>query len=351
MMDIRKLIRPHLLKIKPYSSARQEFSGRAQIFLDANENALGSPVLTNFTRYPESTPAALFQKLADFVGQKPENLVLGNGSDELIDLLIRLFVEPKEESILICSPTYGMYEVQTAIHNAGIIDVPLTDNFTLDLPAIKSKLDGRVKIVFVCSPNNPTGNLIPWTQIQELLAAENFIVVVDQAYIEFSDENSSDIDFEQWPNLILMRTFSKIWGLAGLRCGFLIAHPTVIQYLKTIKPPYNVGVHTMEQIELALDNKSWISESRQLLTAERQRLYEYLSTQSFVKKIWPSEANFLLIQVDRAEHLYQYLLNHGIVVRKRSSPQFGTELIRITIGKTQENNVLIQYLNQYNPTS
>ena len=350
MIDIRTFVRPHLLKCKPYSSARQEFSGRAHIFLDANENALGSPVDADYTRYPESTPTALLQKLANLVGQRPENLVLGNGSDELIDLLIRLFVEPKEEAILICSPTYGMYEVQAAIHGAKIIDIPLTEDFELNLPSIQSKLDDRVKLVFICSPNNPTGNLIPWAQIEMLLSTSKSMIVVDQAYVEFSDEDSSGIDFQQWPNLILMRTFSKIWGLAGLRCGYLIAHPTVIQYLKVIKPPYNVGVHTLAQIELALDKRSWIFESRQKLIHERQRLQEYLKLQTYVKKLWPSEANFLLIQVHHADHLYQYLLKHGIVVRKRSSPQFGQELIRITIGNSQEVNELIQQLNQYNPT-
>lgn len=346
---IQQLIRPHLLNIKPYSSARDEYKGNEGIFLDANENSLGtvgSHILYN--RYPDPHQWALKNKLASLKNISAQNIFIGNGSDEPIDLLIRLLCNPAEDNIIICPPTYGMYAVSAAINNVYIKEVLLNDNFQLNTLNIIKAVDEQTKIIFICSPNNPTGNIINAADIELLLNGFKGIVVVDEAYIDFTAFPSCVSKLSQYENLVVLQTFSKAWGLANLRVGVLYGNTLLVEYLDKIKPPYNVNGYSQQGALLALNNTEEKESYINTIVAERKQLEKVLSKFSFVEKVYASEANFILTKVKNANALYHYLTDNHIVVRNRSTQPLCENTLRITVGTPDENKKLLEVLSHYN---
>jgi histidinol-phosphate aminotransferase len=341
-IDIRKLVRKNILNMKPYSSARDEFKGEAEVFLDANENPYPSP----YNRYPDPLQWKVKEKLAQIKKAEPQQIFLGNGSDEAIDLLIRAFCEPNADSILITVPTYGMYAVCAEVNAVAIQEVKLTPSFDLDLDSLNRSIQPNTRIIFLCSPNNPTANLLSRNKIESVLKTFQGIVVVDEAYIDFANDTSFISELSNYSNLVVLQTFSKAWGLAGLRLGMAFANEEIINMLNKIKYPYNINIRTQELALEALDgvNKkdAWVSE----ILAQREILTKELLTLHIVKKIYPSDANFILVKLDDAPGTYHYLMNNKIIVRDRSRVTLCENCIRITIGTPQENKRLIQALAQ-----
>ena len=338
-IDINKLVRQNILNLSPYSSARDEFSGAEGIFLDANENPNG-----NYNRYPDPHQAELKSVLAKVKSVAPENIFLGNGSDEVIDLIYRTFANPGKDKVIICPPTYGMYEVSANINDVEIINIPLLPNFQLDKQAIFETIeqDPAVKLIFICSPNNPTGNLIEGIEV--VIQKFNGIVVVDEAYIDFSPESSKAQSINQYNNLIVLQTLSKAWGLAGTRVGFAFAQSDIIALLNKIKPPYNISTLNQQQAIAKLSHPEEFESERNDILAERERLEKELLQLRIVRKIYPSSANFLLVEVDNANSIYNALVSKNVVVRNRNSVI--KNCIRITIGTKQENNTLLTELKE-----
>ncbi|HZY77916.1 MAG TPA: histidinol-phosphate transaminase [Cyclobacteriaceae bacterium] len=328
------LVRPHLLELQPYSSARDEFDQsqvvEPYVYLDANEN----PFNTGFNRYPDPYQLEVKKKLSTLKGIPENQIFIGNGSDEAIDLVIRLFCE-NEDNIVITAPTYGMYKVSAEINKIKIRSIPLTADFQLEGDP------GSGKIIFLCSPNNPSGNLI---DVMPVLKSFNGIVVVDEAYIDFTTSPSLIKQIENFPNLIVLQTLSKAWGLAGLRLGMAFAHPQVISLLNKIKPPYNISDAAQRLALQALagneQKNKWVKE----IIAERNRVAKELSKLSSVNKVFPSDANFLLVRIDRAGEVYKKLITNHIVVRDRSQVKRCEDCLRITIGTTEENDQLLNAL-------
>jgi histidinol-phosphate aminotransferase len=345
---IQKLIRKHLLNIKPYSSARDEYKGSEGIFLDANENSLGTVGShTLYNRYPDPHQRALKNKLASLKNVEVENIFIGNGSDEPIDLLIRLLCNPAEDNIIICPPTYGMYGVSAAINNIAVREVLLRDNFQLDTHNIIKTVDDNTKIIFICSPNNPTGNVINPSDIELLLNGFRGIIVVDEAYIDFTTQPSYISKLSRYENLVVLQTFSKAWGLANLRIGVLYANAFLVEYLDRIKPPYNVNGYSQQAALLALNNSEQKDNYVNTIVAERKQLEKILLRFSFVEKLFDSEANFILIKVKNANSLYTHLTNNNIVVRNRSTQPLCANTLRITVGNSEENKKLLEALSRY----
>jgi histidinol-phosphate aminotransferase len=348
MFDLRKLIRPHLLELKPYSSARDEYKGNEGIFLDANENAFGAVTgHSSFHRYPDPYQSLLKEKLAGLRQISIEQVFLGNGSDEVIDLLIRLVCEPGQDGIVILPPTYGMYEVSAAINKVSITAVPLDQNFQPDPARILAKINSSHKLLFVCSPNNPSGNLADKSLVIKLL--ENFkgLVVVDEAYIDFADDPGFLPELQRYPNLFVMQTFSKSWGLASLRLGAGFGHPMLISCLTRIKPPYNINGFTQETGLQALANlDEWQAKISQTLE-QKNWLQNELRQTPGVEYVYPSKANFLLTRVDGPDELYRYLISKKIIVRNRSNVILCEGCLRITVGKPEENQKLIENMKLY----
>ncbi len=340
-------LRDNIKKLIPYSSARSEFEGDAQIFLDANENSLGSSIDVNYNRYPDPLQKQLKQKLSTIKNIHAQNIFVGNGSDEAIDLLIRAFCNPGIDNILIFPPTYGMYEVAAEINDVAIKKVLLTEDFQLNIDAAKNAIDAKTKILWVCSPNNPTGNLLAEESIERLLQNFNGIVVVDEAYIDFASQHSWIKRLNEFPNLVVLQTLSKAWGLAGLRIGFAYASATIISVLNKIKPPYNISEATQQLALTALQNEEQAKEKKNVLIQQKERLLEAFQHFDFIKKIFPSDANFILIKVDNANELYKYLLSKNIVVRNRSSQPLCENSLRVTVGTPQENDKLLMALKEY----
>jgi histidinol-phosphate aminotransferase len=347
MDKIRQLIRPHILDLKPYSSARDEYSGREGIFLDANENPIGSTAGGGYNRYPDPYQRQLKDRIAKIKKVNEENIFLGNGSDEAIDLLIRLFCQPERDNIIVLPPTYGMYGVSAHINNVTIKEVPLNENFQLDLKAVLSAADKRTKIVFVCTPNNPTGNLIEEKTIISLLEQFNGIVVVDEAYIDFVKDKSMTRYIGKYRNLVVLQTFSKAWGLAGLRLGMAFALEGIIEYLSKIKAPYNVNSSTQELTLKALENEASKNKMVKEIISQRELLVSRLRDMDIAEKIYPSDANFILVKVEEPRKVYQYLLNEKIIVRDRSNVHLCQGCLRITVGTAMENNELTECLKRY----
>lgn len=345
--SLDNILRSNVKKLIPYSSARSEFEGDAQIFLDANENSLGSTLNNNFHRYPDPQQKQLKQKLSLIKNVPAENIFVGNGSDEAIDLLIRAFCNPGVDNILIFPPTYGMYEVSAEINDIAINKVLLTEDYHLDINAVKNGIDNNTKIIFVCSPNNPTGNLLEPTSIEWLLKNFNGIVVVDEAYIDFAETQSWSQRLNDFPNLVVLQTLSKAWGLAGLRIGFAYASKEIIHVFNKIKPPYNISEATQQLALQALQNEQQAKEKTNILIQQKKRLLEDFRQFDFIKTIYPSDANFILVKVDDAKKLYQYLIAKTIVVRNRSSQPLCENSLRITVGTPAENDTLLQALNNY----
>jgi histidinol-phosphate aminotransferase len=342
-MDIQALVRKNILNMKPYSSARDEFKGTAEIFLDANENPYPSP----YNRYPDPLQWRVKEKLAALKGVKPEQIFLGNGSDEGIDLIIRAFCEPNQDSILITDPTYGMYSVCAEVNAVNVQQVLLTPDFDLDLDAFPKTFDATTKVLFLCSPNNPTGNLLSTAKIEEVLKRFYGIVVIDEAYIDFATGKSFVQELAHHPNLVVLQTFSKAWGLAGLRLGMCFASEAIIRVLNKIKYPYNVNIRTQELALDALENvqqkEAWVKE----VVKQRDVMAKALRQLSLVEHVYPSDANFLLAKVKDAHGTYEYLMNQGIIVRDRSRVALCYNCLRITIGTPEENQRLLAALKKY----
>lgn len=345
--NLDNLIRDNIKKLKPYSSARDEFKGEARIFLDANENSLGSPLTKWYNRYPDPLQWELKKKIAGIKATQPQNILLGNGSDECIDLLIRAFCEPLQDNIVIVPPTYGMYEVYAHINNVPVKSVPLLPNFQLNMDALAEEVDARTKIIFLCSPNNPTGNSLHREDVELVLNNFDGLVVVDEAYINFSRQRSFISELSDYPNLVIMQTFSKAWGLAALRLGMTIASEEIINVLNKIKPPYNINQATQELALKALDNLEDVNAMIQELVKERESLGAALSELPLVQNIYPSDANFILIKVPDANGLYNYLVDQGIIVRNRSNVILCEGCLRITIGTERENKELVAQIRQF----
>ena len=346
-MNLENLVRQNIKNLKPYSSARSEFSGAAQIYLDANENSFGSPLPENYNRYPDPLQTEIKRQIAVSKQVKASDIFIGNGSDEAIDLLFRIFCEPRTDNILICPPTYGMYEVSAAINDIVVKRANLTDDFELDIPAIKSAIDEQTKMVFICSPNNPTGNSLNRQTILNLIADFDGIVAVDEAYIHFSREKSLVAEINNYPNLVVLRTFSKAWGLAGLRVGLAFANEAIIEFFNKVKPPYNVSEIAQTTILEALKNESTVQKNIESIIFERGKLIDDLRNLPFITKIYPTDANFILAKTVDAERIYNYLLNNKIVIRNRSNVELCAGCLRITIGTPDENAELLKSLTAF----
>jgi histidinol-phosphate aminotransferase len=349
--DLEKLVRENVKRLVPYSSARKEFSGAARIFLDANENSFGSPPpfeAADYNRYPDPLQTEIKREIAARQNVSPNRIFVGNGSDEAIDLLFRIFCEPRSaDNVLICPPTYGMYEVSAAVNDVRIKRANLTAaDFQLDLPAIENEIDDDTKLIFICSPNNPTGNSFRRAEILRL--AENFsgIVVVDEAYIHFSREKSLIEEIEKFPNLVVLQTFSKAWGLAGLRVGLAFASGEIIGLFNKVKPPYNVSQIAQEAVLRALKNSAAVEKTIAAIISEREKLIDGLSKLSLVTKIYPTDANFVLVKTVDADAIYKFLLGEKIVVRNRNSVELCAGCLRITIGTPEENESLMKALRK-----
>ncbi len=352
MFDLKNILRPNIAALIPYSSAREDFKGEAEIFLDANENALGSATASHaLNRYPDPMQIKVKEKLAKLKGIDPSAIFLGNGSDEAIDILIRAFCNPGKDNIIILPPTYGMYEVAARINDVVVKAVNLDKNLQLDLPGIDSAIDKNTKLIFVCSPNNPTGDIISKSDIEELLKSFNGVIVVDEAYIDFADAESMLQEIGKYPNLVVMQTFSKAWGLAGLRVGMAFASNAIISVMNKIKAPYNVGALAQKLILDALDNSNRVSEMASVLKNERKMLAERLPNFSFVKEVLPSSANFLLVKTNNPGELYDFLISHHVVVRNRSSLPLCEGGLRITVGTPDENKKLLSLLSIFDKKS
>jgi len=340
------LVRENIRNLTPYSSARKEFSGAAQIFLDANENSFGSPLRENYNRYPDPLQTEIKKKIAELYNLKPDEIFVGNGSDEAIDLLFRIFCRPQIDNVLICPPTYGMYQVSAEVNDVKVKRAYLTKNFELDSGAIQNESDENTKLLFVCSPNNPTGNSFKREEILRIAKTFGGIVVVDEAYIHFSGEQTIVSEINNFPNLVVLQTFSKAWGLAGLRVGLAFANREIIKLFNRVKPPYNVSEIAQQAILRAFENKSQADETIVEIVSEREKLIEKLLKFSCVKKVYPSDANFVLVKMTDAEKIYNFLLEEKIVVRNRTNVELCTGCLRITIGTSEENDNLIEAISK-----
>jgi len=346
---IRSIIRPDLLAIKPYSSARNEFTGSARIYLDANENPYGSSFrgVTALNRYPDPLQQELKSRLSEITGMAAENIIAGNGSDEILDLIVRSTSIPGRSNVIVIPPTYGMYTVLAATNNVGVKEVMPADDFSFSAGGLLQAADENTAIIFICSPNNPTGNLAPEAELRKL--AENFagLVVVDEAYIDFSGKEGFLNMITEYENLFILRTFSKARGMAGARLGTGYGHPILVRVLNSIKMPYNVNSLTMEAALATLDRDEVYRAQVQRIIKGREYLESSLKKISGILKVYPSAANFLLIKVGRPQELYNYLLDKGIVIRDRSSLPLCSGCLRISVGREKENEMLLSEVNNY----
>ncbi|MHA8049962.1 histidinol-phosphate transaminase [Aquirufa sp. ROCK-SH2] len=347
-MDYQSIILPHIWNLKPYSSARDEFKGNEGIFLDANENPIGSPLAENWNRYPDPLQLEIKEQLAEIKNCETNQIFLGNGSDEAIDLLIRMTCESLKHSAIICPPTYGMYEVSASINNIHLIKVNLTKDYQLDVNQILASINSKTKLIFICSPNNPTGNKINRSDIYAVLKAfQSGFVIIDEAYIDFSDEPSFIHELANYPNLIVLQTLSKAYGLASLRLGMAFANPMIISILNKIKPPYNIGGATQKLVLEALRNKDFLSKSIREILSAKNELISNLIKFNFVKGIVPSNANFILVKFDRSDELFDFLIEQKVITRNRSKVELCENSIRITIGLPNENQVLLDKIIEF----
>lgn len=338
MTKLEKLVRPNVLLMQAYSSARSEFEGFDEIFLDANENPYGK-----FNRYPDPNQTFLKQQIANIRNVAVENVFLGNGSNEIIDLCFRIFCEPKKEKAIIFDPTYGMYEVLANLNAVELIKIPLTDQFQIDKEVVATYFDDKsVKLIFICSPNNPTGNTMNQEDINFIIENFHGIVVIDEAYIDFCIRNSNIRKIQSHTNVIICQTLSKAWGLAGLRVGMAFMNDKTIAYFNKAKLPYNIGAVNQEKALSHLKNLEFYRKFIKVVIAEREKMIEELRNISIVKTIHVSKTNFLLVEVDNSKSVLESLLDRNIVVRNRDSDIKNS--IRITIGTPSQNKRLIEAL-------
>lgn len=347
-MNYQSIILPHIWNLKPYSSARDEFKGKEGIFLDANENPLGSPLPVNWNRYPDPMQWDIKHELADIKHIPVEQIFIGNGSDEAIDLIMRMTCAGQENSIILCPPTYGMYEVSASINHVKIISVPLTKEYQLNVSQILSSVQADTRIIFICSPNNPTGNKINRTDIYKIIDSfQQGFVLIDEAYIDFSDEPSFIHELDKYPNVIVMQTLSKAYGLASLRLGMAFANPQIIQILNKIKPPYNISGATQALVLEALKNREFLFNSIQQINHAKNTLISKLEAMPQVVKVYPSQANFILVKLERAQELFNYLISQKVITRSRTNVALCEDSIRITVGLPEENQILIQKMQEF----
>ncbi|MDR2791327.1 MAG: histidinol-phosphate transaminase [Tannerellaceae bacterium] len=344
--DIRSLLRKNVRELQPYSSARHEFHGEASVYLDANENPHPYP----YNRYPDPFQRRLKARLSEMKGIDVERIFLGNGSDEVIDLLIRAFCDPREDSIVTLTPSYGMYEVAAQVNDVKCIKVPLAADFQLDADALlRTAVPEKTKIAFLCSPNNPTGNLFKKTDVCKILADFPGIVVIDEAYIDFASTPSMINRLDDFPRAVILQTLSKAWGAAGIRLGMAFASPQIVQTLSRIKIPYNISQLTQEYALRHLADTATMERNLRNILDERERLRKALSSRPYNFHVYPSEANYLLVDVGDAEAWYRRLVAQGIVVRNRSNIAMCEGCLRITVGTPEENEALLRALN--NPST
>lgn len=341
-MDLLSLVRKNIRALKPYSTARDEFKGTAEVYLDANEN----PFPSAYNRYPDPLQKKLKERIGEIKNINPTQIFLGNGSDEAIDLIIRAFCEPGKDYILITEPTYGMYSVCAGVNDVKIKKVNLTVDFDLDLNALQANLDGSVKIIFLCSPNNPSGNLLSKEKISKLITSFNGIVVVDEAYIDFANAEGFLPSLSNYPNLVVLQTFSKAWGLAGLRLGMAFASEEIISVLNKIKYPYNINILTqntaLEEIASVKEKDKQVKE----ILEQRSFLIQQLQTIPNVLTVYPTDANFVLVKIKDAKKVYHQLIDRSIIVRDRSTVVLCDDCLRITVGTPEENGKLTETLKK-----
>ncbi len=347
MSAIRKLLRDNIRALKPYSSARNEFSGSASVFLDANENSYGSPNEQSLNRYPDPLQRKLRAEIAQVKSVAEENIFLGNGSDEAIDLLIRAFCEPHRDSILITPPTYGMYRVSADINAVTVIESPLMPDFSLNAAAVLDQCTANTKLVFLCSPNNPSGNLLDVKAVTRILNNFPGIVVVDEAYADFSEAGSWTQQIANYPRLVVMQTFSKAWGMAAARLGMAFSDAEIITVLNAVKPPYTINQLSADYVYNALGKPQWRDQKISQIHAGRKMLSEQLEQINSVQQVFPSQANFLLVRFDDARAIYRFLADRGIIVRDRSTQLHCENCLRITVGTEAENNAVLSTLEEY----
>ncbi len=339
MINIDELVRKNVLKLTPYSCARDEFKGKTGVFLDANENPFGT-----LNRYPDPYQSDLKSAISKFKSIPAENIFLGNGSDEIIDLCFRIFCNPGTDKVLTFTPTYGMYEVSASVNDTEIIRIPLNSNFQIDTEKADTLFsDSNLKMIFICSPNNPTGNCMDHADIEYLIKKFRGIVIIDEAYIDFTDKPSFSNMVNRYPNLIVMQTFSKAFGLAAVRVGMAFANHDIIKYFNKMKPPYNISTINQKAALMKLAKSDDSKRKIELIKKEKRRLIPVLEKMKITEKVYPSDANFLLVKVKNATEIYNILINKCIIVRNRSSVI--ENCLRITIGKRTENNKLIAALN------
>ena len=341
-MNLDKLLRNNIKALKPYSSARDEFSGQAEVFLDANENPYNAP----YNRYPDPLQLELKTKISTIKNIAPEKIFLGNGSDEPIDIIFRAFCEPGVDNMVSIDPTYGMYQVAADINNVEVRKVKLNEDFGFSAQKLLDAANLYTKVIFVCSPNNPTANLLDKAEIVKLLTGFDGLVVVDEAYIDFSPESSLLPELDQYENLIILQTFSKAWGMAGIRLGMAFANPEIIRVFNKIKYPYNINILTQKKALELLDNLQEKEEWVKTIVEERDKMVKKLFSLSFVQVIYPSDANFILVKMHDARGIYEYLKDLKIIVRDRSKIALCDDCLRITIGSPKENKKLRKALKE-----
>ncbi len=338
--NLLPLVRPNIAALSPYSSARDEFKGSADVYLDANEN----PFETGLNRYPDPLAAAVKKELSDLKAVPEDQIMLGNGSDEVIDLLFRIFCEPGQDEVITLPPTYGMYKVSADINNVAVVEVPLLSSFLPDVERILGAVTERTKLLWLCTPNNPSGNDFPQASMERLIRDFPGIVVIDEAYVDFAGRDSYISWLERFPNLVVMQTFSKAWGLAGIRLGMAFASAEIIRLLNAVKPPYNVNRLTQQAALDALRQKAQQQQEVRTILGQRALVQQYLASLEFVQRIYPSSANFILAKVDDPRATYQYLMERGIIVRDRSRQPGCEGCLRFTVGTPEENEKLFKAL-------
>lgn len=343
MFNLNNILRENIKRLKPYSSARDDFSGKANVWIDANEN----PFNTGVNRYPDPHQRELKACLAQIKGVKPENVFIGNGSDEIIDLLYRVTCDPGKANAIVMPPTYGMYAVSAEINDVAINKVFLREDFSVDTEAVLASINDNTRLIFICSPNNPTGNLVPIDVIDKIASKFDGLVVVDEAYIDFTSSESAVSLIDRYPNIFVMQTLSKAWGLAGARVGVGIGSKELLTVMDKVKAPYNVNILSQQVALNSLSDIDAFKTKVDIIIEQRDWLSEQLSKMDIVKKVYPSDANFLLVKFKYTQDVFKFLLDCGIVARDRSKEKWCDGCIRITLGTPDENELLVSALTQY----
>ena len=340
---MKRYIRKNILELAPYSTARDEYKGDIGVFLDANEN----PYHSDLNRYPDPYQLKLKKRIAEIKCVEVENVFLGNGSDEPIDLLFRVFCEPKEDNVVVIIPSYGMYAVSASINNVEVITVRLDDNFDITCDALLSAANNRTKMIMLCSPNNPSGNLLNKEQLVKTIESFDGVVVIDEAYIDFANDKGFLPFLNKHKNLVVLQTLSKAWGMAGVRLGMAFGSKEVVDVLTNVKHPYNIGVHTQELVLNRLEDTSRVEQQISEIISQRVLMADELAKYSFVRRVYPSDSNFILVEVKEPHRLYDYLINEKLIVRDRSGVVGCNNTLRITIGTPKENQKLINLIKKY----